>query len=479
VRWRHLVGVALTLTWIGVASTGPTSAATTVIGGTPIQIQSAPWSALVLVSSSYVQACSGSIIDASHVLTAAHCLYENSAQVQPSAVTIYAGLSNYADPLPGDVQQTGAVSSFRIHPSYAAGVNQNQADDVAVLALASPLDLSGPDVRAVALPSANAPFPAGTNVAAAGYGVESATSSNPSGALISLAATVDAQGQCGNETPSAFFQYNNAITLCATSPAGSLCHGDSGGGIVTAGGTPVLIAVHYATNPSCAIGSAAINVYVGAPEILSFIQGNDQPRTAPRTSSQTISRLAWNNPLAVGNTLTCSSNGWPDLSTQFSYSFVNAATGQVLQSGSHDRYLLPPSAAGTQIGCTVAAGNDGGTTIVQTSATPAIDPAPPISIKPRTPTTTRQGTQLTLHLVLNNAPAAPTAIRICASPPATVATHRCNTLHHDNDSITSVQVALTLTIKPHAHPGTTHIPINAQTPTSDAKTTATIRVTKR
>ena len=104
-----------------------------------------------------------------------------------------------------------------------------------------------------------------------------------------MTATVDPQAQCGEYTQSSLIQFNNAVLLCTVAPTSSLCNGDSGSGIVTTGGTPVLIAVTDASAPGCPAGSHNIAAYVGAPEILSFIEGNDQPPTAPRPSQTTTS----------------------------------------------------------------------------------------------------------------------------------------------------------------------------------------------
>jgi hypothetical protein len=99
-----------------------------------------------------------------------------------------------------------------------------------VIALASPLDLSGPAVQAVALPTAGAPFPAGTGVGLAGFGRSSPTVQT-SGPLAWMNATVDPQGECSSSGRG--LTANNAIILCASAPASAVCNGDSGSGLVT------------------------------------------------------------------------------------------------------------------------------------------------------------------------------------------------------------------------------------------------------
>src|SRR5215471_2018223 len=128
-----------------------------VVGGQTIQVQSAPWTVFVQQSSGSSRfLCTGAIVDASHVLTAAHCMFNGScAPAAPAAFQVRAGVSNYSAPLATDLEQDRGVSSVRIHPGYVC-TGHPGPDDVAVLALVSPLDVTSAAVAAVALPSANA-----------------------------------------------------------------------------------------------------------------------------------------------------------------------------------------------------------------------------------------------------------------------------------------------------------------------------------
>src|SRR2546430_1426496 len=102
------------------ACTSGAPAARAVVGGTAIQVQSAPWAVFIRqASSAGVGLCGGSIVDAFHVLTAAHCVYDqHGALASVNSITVRAGISSYAAPLPGDVEQTRGVSSLRVHPGY-------------------------------------------------------------------------------------------------------------------------------------------------------------------------------------------------------------------------------------------------------------------------------------------------------------------------------------------------------------------------
>jgi hypothetical protein len=473
---RLIQGLALA----ALIGSGVASAAVRVVGGTVIQIQSAPWSVFVRYDFGPEAAvCTGSVLDASHILTAAHCLYDPSGVLaQPSSVLVQAGVSNFASPISTDLEQDRSVSSFRVHPDYDVHSHTFVPDDVAVLALAAPLDLSGPAVRAIALPTPNAPFPAGAAVAIAGFGLQDPTAHYVSGPLESMTATVDPQGRCGENTQSTFIGVNNGIVVCAASPASALCSGDSGSGVVTTGGTPVLVGVANASPSGCPVGTRFIAAYVGAPEILRFIQGDDQPPLAPRPSAQTIPyRLSWAQPLVVGDTLTCSAGGWP-ASVQITYSFVNTTNGDVLQTGSNPSYLLPPNTVGTTIVCETALTNSGGTTLVDSNSTSVIAAVPQVKIERLSPYTAKRGQRITLRVVLVSPPGLSGTFSVCAVLPASVGGHLCRSTHKPFGASGNFPFALSLRIKPTAPLGIAHIAINATAGMSTATTTAVLRIAK-
>jgi secreted trypsin-like serine protease len=86
--------------------------------------------------------CSGALISATEVLTAAHC-----AQSDPSRYRVFAGWSQGPDGQSGPVfDQVRPVSAVRVHPGYNAAAGY--LDDVAVLELPEPFDL-GPRVSPI------------------------------------------------------------------------------------------------------------------------------------------------------------------------------------------------------------------------------------------------------------------------------------------------------------------------------------------
>src|SRR5262249_55270495 len=172
------VAVVLSLaTVVALAGAAGGQSRSRVVGGTSIVVQSAPWAAYMRVANgSQSTYCSGTIIDSEHVVTAAHCVYlVDGTRADPSAILVRTGISSSFRPLRGDAEQDSNVDSVRIHPGYP-GPSSGSTDDVAVLTLSSSLDLSGPFVQAVSLPTA-AGYPASdTDLGFAGFGRETPSS---------------------------------------------------------------------------------------------------------------------------------------------------------------------------------------------------------------------------------------------------------------------------------------------------------------
>lgn len=87
--------------------------------------------------------CSGSIIAASWVLTAAHCLEDISAK----QITVYAGSNKR-----WNGTQILSVSKIVVHPSFDKATYTN---DIALLHLSTPLNLTDANVGVICLPPAS------------------------------------------------------------------------------------------------------------------------------------------------------------------------------------------------------------------------------------------------------------------------------------------------------------------------------------
>jgi hypothetical protein len=430
------------------------SAGERIVGGSPIQIQSAPWSVFVSDQTpAGLFVCSGSIVDAAHVLTAAHCVHDASgALAQASQLTIEAGVSNSAEPLATDLEQKRTVSSFTVHPGYVWS-EQVEPDDVAVLALASPLDLSGPAAKAVALPAPNAPFPTGASVAVAGFGVE-APGAQENGSLEWMTATVDAQGSCGGVIASGVIAAD-AVTLCASSPTSATCNGDSGAGLVTTGSPPTL---------------------VGVAEISAFVQGDQQPPTAPRQDSDTSVDLDWDRPLVVGATLTCASANWANGPVALRYTFVTGS-GQVLQTGARTTYTLRAADLGATVSCAVDASNEGGTAVGITTPSPAVKPVPQLTIVGVSHGTAARGRDVTLAVTLRAPRGLHGRFGVCIRPPARVGGPVCSSRADQLGDGSETDFVLSFWVKPTAPLGTSELALHAFAGVGGAQSTVPLRVT--
>jgi hypothetical protein len=451
------------------------SATEGVVGGSPIQIQSAPWAVFVQDQTSTTDYdCSGSIIDQSHILTAAHCVYDDSGNLAPPAqLSVKAGVSNVFAPLSSDLEQDRTVSSFTVHPGYTYS-SQAGPDDVAVLALSAPLDLSGPAVQAVALPASSAPFPTGAAVGLAGFG-EQTPGTDPSGQLDWMKATIDPQGLCGG-TEEVFD--DDAVRLCASSPDSSTCPGDSGGGLVSQGSPPTLLGVVSAGPSGCTAGSHTTFTYTGAPEILSFVQGDQQPPTAPSQDSATFVNLDWNRPLVVGATLTCSSGDWVGRPVNLAYSFVTA-TGRTLQSGTRTTYTLQAADLGAMISCQAAATNAGGTAVAATIPTTPVKAAPQVTFSYLTPTTAVRGAEATFLVKLKVPLGLQGTFGVCLRPSARVGSPRCKSSPAQQGGPGSGEFDVKLSIKPTAPIGITELSVRGYAGVSRVNARTPLRITAR
>jgi hypothetical protein len=290
-----------------------------------------------------------------------------------------------------------------------------------------------------------------------------------------MTATVDPQGQCGPSGRG--LTANNGITLCAGSPGSSVCNGDSGSGLVTTTGTPVLVGVVSAGATGCETGSHATFTYTGAPEILQFVQGNDNPPTAPRETAATFLQVKWDPPLVVGNTLSCSTGGWSAPAPRFAYSFVNLSDGTVLQTG-RTTYLVPASAVGATIVCEVTASSDGGTMLEETDPTPTVKAAPQVRILKIGAIDATRGHALKLRVSLQSPVGLWGKFAVCILPPHAVAGRLCRSTVNADGSGGIVPFNFDFRVKATAPVGTSRLVISAVAGVSHATATAPLTISK-
>ncbi|HKT82301.1 MAG TPA: trypsin-like serine protease, partial [Solirubrobacterales bacterium] len=313
----------------------------------------APWSVLLSMrSGNGSAACSGSIVDAAHVVTAAHCTFDEAKAPRPlSAYTITAGITDASRAGDHDEEQAREVSSVRVEPGFVPG---EVGDDVAVLRVEPPFDLGAVGVASIPLAAANA---AGPTVGAAArlFGWGQVGEGRSDGRLHHLDQGLLEQWQCTYGVPS---------VLCAWSATGAACAGDSGGGLVTATDPPVLLGVsNFVIYPSsaCAAGNLTAYTDVSTPEVHSWLLGDEDPPQAPRAG---IRPLLWGE-LGSGGTAICDAPAWtegPTVTTKFLYTTPGSYTTQIVQQGPSNKYALGSKDVGHSLTCVSVAANEAGTT---------------------------------------------------------------------------------------------------------------------
>ena len=232
---RRILAVVLAVVAIGALSpTQAQAASPRIIGGSPIEITSAPWQVLLRINGT--TQCGGAVIADTWLLTAAHCV----SGVGAGQIEAYIGVTDQ-NRLSRD--RLAPVSQVIVHPNWNSSTYSN---DLALIGLAAPLAFS-PSVQQVALPlvqDANAWPASGEQATISGWG-----STTPSGASSALlrAATVQilsapSEAKCGEYGTS----YVPGNHVCAGMPQGGVdaCQGDSGGPLTVAyNGTPVLAGI--------------------------------------------------------------------------------------------------------------------------------------------------------------------------------------------------------------------------------------------
>jgi hypothetical protein len=376
--------VTLAIAVLGVqASAAGAAAQPRIVGGGSAAISDFPYQAALIdnaqSSAYYGQFCGATIRDPTHVITAAHCVYDNpytpaGQAIRPADVDVLVGTDHLST---GGQRLHVAAVSF--DPGYDTW---SISDDAAVVTLAAPISAPGaallPVISGAEWAPVNIP---GTSALVSGWGTTSYDGLRTD-QLLSVQVPLVSDDPCNGDY-AAYGGIDPPVMVCAgDTTTGQLdaCQGDSGGPLALQQTGGVMPADKLIGIVSFGVGCgdpAFPGVYteVAEPGIRAFVT-DPAPVPVPRNSSRpTITGTA-----LVGQTLTCDKGTWTGADA-YDYQFGN---------GSQTNYTVTAADVGRQIVCYVRGRNAGGYAVVQSVATQVVQAAPattpqPVPVAPTMP----------------------------------------------------------------------------------------------
>ncbi|MBO9532636.1 MAG: serine protease [Solirubrobacteraceae bacterium] len=360
---------------VGVGEISGSASNEWIVGGTRAPIADAPWQVDVWSESGRSSTdCGGAILDASTVLTAAHCVDGTNpgAPAREGGLAVWAGTSSIrrstATIDDRIALQERSVSSARQHPGWRGRVGST--GDLAVLTLSEPLTLDGRRVAAISLPPAvpvptDAPYEVPGNLTVTGYG-RTSSGKEPDGWLRSVEVQVVDPDRCDDA--------DNAAEICARAPRGSACSGDSGGPVTAAG---IFLVGIVSNGPrSCPAGGPNRYVNLYAPENREFVLGSTAPPTAPRRLTRARFTGGSGDTPLVGSELTCDGGAFSGATTQ--RTLITTATGDTVlaSTGRIAELAITADLFGARLRCRSYASNAGGVALSPLAVTGAAVRAP-------------------------------------------------------------------------------------------------------
>lgn len=376
------------------------SPAAAVVGGEPVAIAAFPYqAALVQAAKSAVQGqyCGATIRDERHVVTAAHCVFDNpltagGQPIDPSAVDVLVGAGTLSLESAG---QRLDVSEVAVHPEFASA---SGGADAAVLTLADPIALGPHAAPLEIMESADwAALSPPAPVVVSGWGARvappfpdgNAYGTNPADTLEAVEVPLVADAECETAYAGMIIEYDSARIACAGEPSGGedACQGDSGGplamrtGLLASDTADRLVGI-VSTGWGCGFpGYPGIYAEAAGPALRSFLTLPHPGRAATNAARPTLTRAGGPTP-APGDVLTCSPGVWRD-TRSFAYQFVRGTTA-LTALGPERAYTVRAADAGGAIACVVRGEGPYGAAWAQSDAIvfPAAGaaPAPPPAV---------------------------------------------------------------------------------------------------
>jgi secreted trypsin-like serine protease len=358
-----------------------------IVGGTEAKIEDAPFQVALYDPSALspgetenihaAQFCGGVIRDATHIITAAHCVtFGGFEAAAPTEIEVFAGGNDLEHASMGTRDQVLATS---FDPEWNPFTNEH---DVGVLTLENPLwagespEIDGTSKIAPIEFAASDPL-AGSSATVSGWGFTKALAreqeATPQEEIEGYPPTLKAaevaivdRAECSADYAEEEIGPFDQQFICAagSEPARDSCFGDSGGPLFS--GTPgkaedrLLGLVDFGAG--CAQEELP-GVYQSVIEPRNRVFASSNPPQAPRNEG--LPTIVGS--LQAGQTVTCNPGRWLG-APEFFYRFyrdestllrpgVKALTGKLTSSAS---YTLQSADAGTRIFCEVVALNGGG-----------------------------------------------------------------------------------------------------------------------
>ncbi|KAF4987347.1 hypothetical protein FDECE_15468 [Fusarium decemcellulare] len=191
--------------------------AAAIVGGQEAKLGEFPF--IVSLESNGMASCGGSLLDATTVMTAAHCVY----RTQPSDFRVRAGSLHWNSG--GKVVNVSAITQ---HPSYKPLTTDN---DIAILRLSSPIYKTSAISYATLPKQGSDPTPK-TITTVAGWGYIDVDGDRPK-QLMKVSVPVVARQTCQKLYSKAQMTVTNNMWCAGAANGGkNACHGDSGGPII-------------------------------------------------------------------------------------------------------------------------------------------------------------------------------------------------------------------------------------------------------
>jgi secreted trypsin-like serine protease len=256
VTWACLLGLA-------VMSLAAPDSSLGIVGGRPVPVQEAPWT--VEIFQHGYPTCTGVILDATHVLTAGHCLFSGAGNVRqpPSQFLVVTGVSNFRV-FSSPHAQVRRVAAAHLMPGHLQTITGSNAvtviaHDLAILVVSKPL-LIDKYVKPISL-TARPLALSRSHFAVAGFG-ETVDGDTNNGPLEELVA------------PHFLSFCSTSTVVCIVSSPGSTCFGDSGAGlVVTSAPHPALVGI--LSTSDCAPGARNDFVALTSNSVEQFLRTSD------------------------------------------------------------------------------------------------------------------------------------------------------------------------------------------------------------